>query len=115
MELTLREKLDEEAAKKKASPLTRLKEWPCRSILTVRRLKKDGATNLSEVEEHLDVVKAVGEVVKDAGPTYLHHVEHWSAAELPANITNEMETLYGQVGTGHGVLLCTSIRCLVLQ
>eukprot|EP00892_Ulva_mutabilis_P006675 jgi/Ulvmu1/437/UM001_0444.1 len=44
----------------------------------------------------LDAVSGVAEIVKDAGPMYLHHVKHWSAAELPHNITEMLEYRFGQ-------------------
>lgn len=62
------------------------------------------------VLRELDVVAGVTEIVKDAGPMYLHHVKHWSNSELPANITEMLQDRFGQVRHACGACMyCTCV------
>lgn len=45
----------------------------------------------------LDIEQAVGELIKDAGPVFAHHVQHWSQATVPENVSEQLDELFGQV------------------
>jgi hypothetical protein len=45
----------------------------------------------------MDVEEAVAELVKDAGPTILRHLEDWSSVKLPDGAIQELEELFGEV------------------
>lgn len=45
----------------------------------------------------LDIEQAVAELLKDAGPVLAHHVQHWSAARVPGNMSEDLRCLFGQV------------------
>lgn len=62
---------------------------------------EDSGTGEEKRSVPLDIEQATGALIKEVGPVYSHHVEHWSAAKIPAKMSAQLHELFGQVPHHH--------------